>query len=167
MHLIGALMMVTASASFGILKALDLRSRSKELHALIRSLNLLKHDLSARCLPLPDSVLHVSMQCDIVCRPFFARISDKLSTTPQSFAELWRSEAMCFSKCGSVVMDALADLGAHLGKYDAAAQSEAIDACVDTLQKAADRSDERMRQYGKLYAGLGLTIGSMLAVALY
>lgn len=167
MHTLGALLLVAASASFGILQALELKKRSKELHALIRSLSLLKHDLSARAMSLPDAAAHAGRQGAPICRPFFQQLADKLSTTPLSFEALWRSELLRFSGQSAIVLDALGDLGAHLGRYDAQAQAEAIQACVDTLLAEADRADERTRQLGKLYAGLGLTVGSMLAVALY
>lgn len=166
-HILGTILLIAAASSIGVLETMELRRKPRELRALIQSLSILKHDLVARTLPLPDAIAHVAGQCASSCRPFYLEISDRLENTSLSFFGLWSEETQMFAKLGREARDAFEELGAHLGKYDVHSQAEAIESCAAVLRGCAERADARFRQYGKLYTGLGLTLGAMLAVALY
>ena len=65
------------------------------------------------------------------------------------------------------VRAALLTLGEQLGKYDAQLQRTALDACIETLQAAAAQMQADTVQRGKLFCGLGATLGLLAAVALF
>ena len=58
-------------------------------------------------------------------------------------------------------------LGEQLGKYDAQIQRRALDTCIETLQAAAAQMQADTTQRGKLFCGLGATLGLLAAVALF
>ena len=166
-RVLGLLLLIAATASFGVMRSLELKRKPRELQSMIEALTILKHDIHSRTLPLPDALAHVAGMSDRDCRAFFLSVSDHLATTKQSFSELWRDELSALDHLSREELDTLSDLGVHLGRYDASAQADAIDACIRMLTQHRLRSLEQARQYGKLYTGLGLTLGAMLAVILY
>ena len=62
---------------------------------------------------------------------------------------------------------ALLTLGEQLGKYDAQLQRTALDACIETLQADAAQMQADTVRRGKLFCGLGATLGLLAAVALF
>ena len=66
------------------------------------------------------------------------------------------------------VRAALLTLGEQLGKYDAQIQRCALDTCIERrcrLLRARMQADTAQR--GKLFCGLGATLGLLAAVALF
>ena len=62
---------------------------------------------------------------------------------------------------------ALLALGEQLGKYDVQLQRGALDTCIETLQAATAQMQTDTTQRGKLFCGLGATLGLLAAVALF
>ena len=59
---------------------------------------------------------------------------------------------------------ALERLGLCLGRYEAEAQSSEIEACIRRISALETRAGERAASGGRLYTGLGVTLGLMTAV---
>lgn len=167
MHLLGALLLVAATSYMGFARAMEVRKKPTFLRMIARALTLLKHEIVAKSSELPNAVSHVSVHCGDEIRPFFYSVSSKLENAKGSFAEIWIEETYSLPGLNKQEMELLAQLGFHLGKYDAASQKNALDQCIDSFHSLADEASRNARQYSRLYAGIGLTIGSMLAVALY
>lgn len=167
MHVLGALLLIGATTGFGLIQALELRRKPRELHALFDALRLLKNDICSRAIPLPDALAHVAGKCSGQARQLFLSISDHLVDTEESFCTLWQREADRLAFLDSESQEQLRDLGVYLGKYEVQSQAEALDICIGTLQKKESTAEEAVRQYSRLYTGVGISVGAMLAVALY
>ena len=167
MRLLGAILLVAATSYMGFARAVEVRRKPAYLRMIAGALTLLKHEIVAKSSDLPNAVSHVSVHCADRIRPFFYSVSSKIENAYGSFAEVWAEEVSGLSGLNKQEMDLLEQLGLHLGKYDAESQKNALDQCIDSFLSLADEASCDARRYGRLYAGIGLTIGSMLAVALY
>ena len=91
------------------------------------------------------------------------RVNDTWTDTPAGVAHYLEHKLFDMPD-GS---DALLTLGEQLGKYDAQIQRRALDTCIETLQAAAAQMQADTTQRGKLFCGLGATLGLLAAVALF
>ena len=83
------------------------------------------------------------------------------------FSESWAAAFQALDMLTPDVRAALLTLGEQLGKYDAQIQRRALDTCIETLQAAAAQMQADTTQRGKLFCGLGATLGLLAAVALF
>ena len=167
MRVIGALLLIAAASGFGMIRASELRKRPAVLHAMINAIMLLKSDISSRGMSLPDAAAHVAGQCAEMIRPMFLTVCVMLKRDSGTFFDAWNSGIDEISCLLPQEAESLRDLGAHLGKYDVSAQANALEACIDAMNEYEHGAAQDFKQFGRLYTGLGLTVGTMLAVALY
>lgn len=168
MRLIGAVLLIAAAAGFGMIRASQLRQRPVVLHAVCDALAVLKNDIVSRGMTIPDTLAHVSFQCAETIRPFFLTVCLCLKESTDRFSEIWNKGAETLSPyLNHRELETLRELGVHLGKYEVKAQAEALDVCIKALENDARTAFQDSKQFGRLYMGLGLTVGTMLAVALY
>ena len=97
----------------------------------------------------------------------YAALADGITDGDRPFSESWSAAFQALDMLAPDVRAALLTLGEQLGKYDAQLQRCALDACIETLQAAAARMQTDTTQRGKLFCGLGATLGLLAAVALF
>ena len=156
LHWLGAALLFLGSTAAGFALRQELRLRLRLLTAVIDSLNLLRSDIVGRLLPLPEAL---STQ--------YAVLADSITDGDRPFSESWSAAFQALDMLAPDVCAALLTLGEQLGKYDAQLQRCALDACIETLQAAAARMQTDTAQRGKLFCGLGATLGLLAAVALF
>ena len=156
LHWLGAALLFLGSTAAGFALRQELRLRLRLLTAVIDSLNLLRSDIVGRLLPLPEPL---SAQ--------YAALADGITDGDRPFSESWSAAFQALDTLAPDVRAALLTLGEQLGKYDAQLQRCALDACIETLQAAATRMQTDTAQRGKLFCGLGATLGLLAAVALF
>ena len=154
MRLLGTVLLVAATAAIGLLKSLEVRKHPVILREFSGAL-------------LPDAITHAAGTCSECVRPFFSDLSAAMMVRDSLFAESWAQTAALFSGLNPPEREALGRLGLHLGKYDKETQLKAIDTCIEQFRIMTAQANQDAKQFGRLYAGIGLTVGSMLAVALY
>ena len=167
MHVVGAFLLILALSGFGFIRTLDLKQRPRELRMMIDAMALLRSDITSRMLPLPDALAHAGGACGGLARVLLISVTDRLISTSESFEEVWKSAVNQLSVLNKDDRAVLCRLGSHLGQFDAASQGSAIDACIISLKRNEVQACEYANQYSRLYTGLGLTLGAMLAVVLY
>ena len=167
MHAFGALLLILALSGFGFIRTMDLKQRPRELRMMLDAMTLLRNDIVSRTLPLPDALAHVGGTCRGSARTLFISSKDKLGSSTQQFASVWSDQVAQLSVLSREDRTVLCQLRAHLGQFDAQAQGRAIDACISALKRNEAQASEYANQYSRLYTGLGLTLGAMLAVILY
>ena len=164
---LGIVLILISSGYWGIRKTAELRRRPRLLKAAADSLKLIRSDIAFRLLPLPDTLRHAAQSAPAPLRHVYAALSEQMCTETQPFSEQWRAAFDALPDFSPEDQAALCTLGEPLGKYDADAQVDAIDYCVAYLQSAETQAREDTARRGKLYAGLGLTFGLIVAVTLY
>ena len=166
-HVLGAFLLILALSGFGVIQTMELKQRPRELRMMIDAMALLRNDIVSRMLPLPDALAHAGGSCSGLARYFLITVSDRLGNSSEQFSSIWEGSVDLLNILSREDRAVLCRLGSHLGRFDAAAQGEAIDACILSLKQNEAQACEYEKQYSRLYTGLGLTLGAMLAVVLY
>ena len=148
LHWVGAALVFLGSTAAGFALRQELRLRLRLLTAVIDSLNLLRSDIE----PLSTQ---------------YAALADGITDGGRPFSESWAAAFQALDMLTPDVRAALLTLGEQLGKYDAQIQRRALDTCIETLQAAAAQMQADTTQRGKLFCGLGATLGLLAAVALF
>ena len=163
LHWLGAALLFLGSTAAGFALRQELRLRLRLLTAVIDSLNLLRSDIVGRLLPLR----HLAASAPEPLSAQYAALADSITDGDRPFSESWAAAFQALDMLTPGVRAALLTLGEQLGKYDAQLQRTALDACIETLQAAAAQMQADTVRRGKLFCGLGATLGLLAAVALF
>ena len=157
LHWLGAALVFLGSTAAGFALRQELRLRLRLLTAVIDSLNLLRSDIVGRLAAGAPEPLSTQ----------YAALADGITDGGRPFSESWAATFQALDMLTPDVRAALLTLGEQLGKYDAQIQRRALDTCIETLQAAAAQMQADTIQRGKLFCGLGATLGLLAAVALF
>ncbi|MDR1132161.1 MAG: stage III sporulation protein AB [Oscillospiraceae bacterium] len=169
MKLPGAVLLVAACTLFGAAHASKLRLRQRCLAEILDALRFIDAELKNGSVPIPEIFAALKNVPYAVLRSFFEKLGESMSDFGErSLSEIWS---------GCVLSDAalslsegqrreLCRVGGYLGRYSETEQSEAIAVCIGRLEAEHLRSDQKARDGVRLYTGLGLTLGLMLAAVL-
>ena len=166
LHWLGAALVFLGSTAAGFALRQELRLRLRLLTAVIDSLNLLRSDIVGRLLPLPEALRQAAGAPEPLSTQY-AALADGITDGGRPFSESWAAAFQALDMLTPDVRAALLTLGEQLGKYDAQIQRRALDTCIETLQAAAAQMQADTTQRGKLFCGLGATLGLLAAVALF
>lgn len=168
LHWLGAALLFLGSTAAGFALRQELRLRLRLLTAVIDSLNLLRSDIVGRLLPLPEALRHhLAASAPEPLSAQYTALADSIMDGDRPFSESWAAAFQALDMLAPDVRAALLTLGEQLGKYDAQLQRTALDACIETLQAAAAQMQADTVRRGKLFCGLGATLGLLTAVALF
>lgn len=168
MKIAGAVIVVAVFTLLGMSRAAGLSKRARCLGAVIESLRYIMSELRSVSTPLPE----IFYKLEEVSRPetkkFFQVLCGGMaSLEDRSFGEIWREAlregGLCLSE-GQLTE--LNRLGLSLGRYSAEEQCSALSACMTRLEAEYGAAMQRSREGRKLYTGLGLATGIMLAAVL-
>ncbi len=164
--LLGAILITAISFFIGVKAAFDLREKGKLLREMINAVELLRCELSAR-----NSFTQIAIKLsDILngkCSDFFDYIynnTEKLSEL--GFSNIW-NEAVSESFSDVLSEDELREfrsLGTLISTGEEPERS--FLKCVESLERLAIESEKRAFRDGKMYMGMGLTVGLMITIVL-
>ena len=117
--------------------------------------------------PLPEALRHLAAGAPEPLSTQYAALADGITDGGRPFSESWAATFQALDMLTPDMRAALLTLGEQLGKYDAQIQRRALDTCIETLQAAAAQMQADTTQRGKLFCGLGATLGLLAAVALF
>ena len=166
-HGLGAALLFLGSTAAGFALRRELQQRAQLLAAVIDSLQLLRSDIVGRLLPLPEALRHLAASAPQPLSAQYTALADSIMDGDRPFSESWAAAFQALDMLTPGVRAALLTLGEQLGKYDAQLQRTALDACTETLQAAAAQMQADTVRRGKLFCGLGATLGLLTAVALF
>lgn len=166
MKIIGSLLVVAVFTIFGVSKAAELYKRERTLCAVLEALCYIRSELQSILTPLPvifDSLMNTAKPEML---PFLEKITGGMSCIyDESFSELWTdaAETLCLS---ASQRSEVIRLGQYLGRFPAAEQCAAIDGCIVHLEPEYMAAKAAAKEGRKLWTGLGLAAGLMLATVL-
>ncbi len=169
MKIIGALFLVAACTLFGVGQARKLYFRQSCLEGVLDSLRFMEAELKNGAVPIPDIFEVLQKLPDTKLKSFFAELNGKMNSFgEESLANIWSDAALNDQSISlsDRQRQELCRVGNYLGRYSENEQSEAIDACILHLEDELKRTSVKAREGAKLYTGLGLTAGLMLAAVL-
>lgn len=169
LRILGAVLVVFACGAWGFMQTARLRRRKTALAAVCKTLEQLRAEIVERRAPIREIAQQLLRGAPAPCRAWFAALADELDAeSGAGFAVLWRRALE--TKAGLPLrgdeLEQLCLLGLSLGRYDAPEQGAAIDRCMREMERAHARADEDVRIQGRLFSGLGLAAGALLAVVL-
>ncbi len=168
LKLLGALLVIGGGAWAGLSAAGELSRRAKVLDAWADALSLMENELSFRLSAMPELTERLSQSARSPAREVFLDLQKGLKRLGEaSFEELWRGALS--SHPGGLrgeELDELKNLGAVLGRYGWEDQCKSLETARRALTGWADLAREELRQKGKAYAALGVTLGAFLTILL-
>ena len=132
---VGAGLVVLCCTLLGRVSVGQSRQRSRALTALIEGLALMRAELKATLMPLPELLGVLSMRCEEPAAELFRLTSQGLFRDLR-FCEAWEAaleecEWLCLRKEERQTLSAL---GGILGRYEAEVQTEAIERAKQKLE---------------------------------
>ena len=168
-RLLGALLMLAGSASWGFSGVLRLNRRARALAALTEAVGIIKSEVCDRLSPVPELLETLINRADRPADDFFRRVYKKLPKLGKStFPEIWRqaaeeSTALCLKETEKTALFAL---GNALGRYGAAEQGRELDYLARRFEGfLRDAEAEKKRDSG-MHAALGLAAGVFCVIIL-
>ncbi len=159
-----ALVIIICSSLCGFGKVLSLKNRTTQLADILTGLELMKSEIGERQAPMTELAKTLSANSSGVSRELFSNLDTLMPLVDTlGFPEIWQKSVSALP-LRKEERDALTRLGTTLGRYDAQSQCREISACIgrfDTFERAAV---SEYRKNGRMYAGLGLTLGVIIAV---
>ena len=163
----GCVLLLCASAWFGLGAVWGLKARTEQLRAFLGALEEMERELSCSLSPMPELLERLARVPGPVGE-FFALCAGELDHLGErSFAQLWgRSlEAADLSLDGEDLRPLL-ELGNSLGRYDCASQCAAVGQARARLETCLEEAEERRERMGRVYGALSLAAGMFLIILL-
>ena len=164
--LTGCVLIFTSCCLLGMMKASSYRERSRELESILELVKLMELEISYRKEPLAKT-----FQKAASLKPcWFSGVlqsSGEALTRQRSLHEAWR-EAMAANKKESPLqqqdMEILQDLALGLGKSDTAGQARILEPAMARLRQQLNSAKEQEQKQGRMYRGLGIAAGIVIAI---
>jgi stage III sporulation protein AB len=166
---IGAVLVVLACTIYGLEKAAGLYKRRRTLANFLDALRFIEAELLNNARPLPEIFFELSCHAGKEVRGFFTYLSENMSRLgEESLSKLW---------CDGLNSDRQLSLSAiqrqelirpamMLGKFMGEEQAKVIESTISRLEPELLRATEEAKAGLRLYTGLGLTAGLMLAAVI-
>ncbi|NCB51791.1 MAG: hypothetical protein EOM54_07925 [Clostridia bacterium] len=165
-RIIGAVLIVAAFSLAGAVMSAELKARARRLAALCSALELMRGEVVDRLAPVPEIAERLASSGPEGSREFFRCLSSEMEGIGErAFSEIW-------SYCAGTMRlrpddhEALCGLGRCLGRYGADEQDAAISRCMALLGASAKKAEDEAASGVRLYGGLGVTVGLLIAVVL-
>lgn len=168
LHLIGAGLLVLAGGLFAVNKTTVLKCHLAMLSSLISSLRMMANEIQVNLTPIDEILFLLSDVNNKYAGQFFFEVATLLSERGAPYLKICWDAAIdrCCGCLSQQEQSALRTLGNVLGRYDVAEECTAIDHCISELNIGYQTLRQRYSTDARLYAGLGLTAGCILAITL-
>lgn len=167
----GALCLVAATGSFGMVVAQGYARRPRELGEVQAALTMLETEVSYGATPLPEAFANVGGQCEGALAALFGRAAGALNARGGMTAgEAWESSLRHYGACIPLRPEDLAvlhGLGAVLGVSDREDQARHLRLAVERLKILAGRAEDEARRNVRLWRSLGFLAGAAMVLAIY
>ena len=163
------LLLIAIGATGAVRDYLQLcRDRVRTLSALGAMLELMQGELESSALPMGQLLEAIEKRLDEPALYFAVQVREGLKELGRhSFQEIWcEGLRLCLPQLGGPEREALAQLGAVLGRYELPRQLEALSVCRETLRRQEQQERGAMSDRVRLAVGLGLTGTALLWIVL-
>lgn len=168
MRILGAFLVVAASAGLGFSYSFRLGCRLEQLRQLQRMTVLLKGEVSYGCSALPEALACVGRKLSEPFNGFLGQLADRLREYPdKSFQQVFQEEALTNLSASALTAkdkEALMQMGAFLGYLDKDMQLRTMDLYLQELDKEIQDAKEGVPGKQKLCRSLGIMGGLFLAL---
>lgn len=169
-RILGAVLVVAASAGIGFSYSFRLGRRLEQLRQLQRMAMLLKGEISYGCAALPEALSCVGRKLPEPFARFLGQMAGRLREYPdKSFQEVFQEEAeenLGQSALTAKDKEALMQMGAFLGYLDKDMQLKTMELYLQELEREIEDAKDSVPGKQKLCQSLGIMGGLFLAILL-
>lgn len=168
-RMIGAVLIISATAAWGFTGVMRLRSHVASLLSLQQSLELMQSEICDNLTPLPELFELLEKASGNPASAFYKNLTERMKNIGEMpFPEIWSSTIMDTQE---IVLNAqetlvLSKLGYSLGKYDKGAQKAAIVYTYESLKHFREKAELDMVRDSKVRAFTGIAAGVFTVIIL-
>lgn len=139
-----------------------------ELASFCLMLEIIQGELANKLSPMPELAQSVRKKINGKAKSFMEVLIINLNFLGERNLEtIWcESLKACGAELGNAEMDALMSLGKIIGRYDVQTQCDAISNTLMLLRSSLNQKRNDLPQLGRLYLGLPMSAGAILAILL-
>lgn len=167
---IGALCIIAAAGSYGMVVAQGFARRPQELREAQAALSMLETEISYGVTPLKEALETVGRRCDGALGGLFTRAAEALAARDGMTAgEAWERSLVRYSARAPLRPEdlaALRSLGAVLGNSDREDQTRHLRLAAERLKILAARAEDEARRNVRLWRYLGFLAGAAVALVI-
>ena len=169
LKLLGALLIISASTTFGFYQASRYVQRTKQIRQLIHALKRLEADIQYGLTPLPDAFTKLSDTMTAPLSTIFNDMGNQLSQQQreQSLQEMWRDvleQHWIHTSLKQAEKDILIQFGSLLGMSDALDQQRHFELVINRLELEEKTAKEDQTRYESMWKSLGTLLGILLVI---
>lgn len=168
MNWIGALLLVIATTLIGFERAAQLKKRPTQIIQLRMALQIMEAEMVYSQQLLADVCTSISKQMKKPLNSFFLAIAEKITTNPD-LSELWSIELdhlAVHSALDKEELTILKQFGQTLGHFDLINQQKQIQLAIVHLDRLLIEAQENHSVLSKVYRGMGILSGILIALIL-
>ena len=163
----GAALTAVGCAALGIRRGQDLKQGVDTLNQLVQGLALLEHELRLQEASLPVLMERLRDRSHGAARQLFTDCVTGLARLDERpFARTWEAAVVNLNGLCPEGRELLFPLGQCLGRYDAAAQCQAVKEVCRQLEQLRREKWMDSRRLGRVYQMMGLAGGVFLMILL-
>ena len=165
---IGAILLIIASSAIGFEKAARLKKRPVHLLQLKAALKILEAEIVYSQDLLADVCLRISTQIKAPINHFFQQVGEKMVGHDELF-DLWNSEVDHLMNDSALEADELTiikQFGQTLGHFDLINQQKQIELTIIHLDRILIDAKNKYTVFSKVYRGIGVLSGILIALIL-
>lgn len=167
MHMLGAGLLILAGGLFAKSKTAGVKAQLSLLSAISAALTRMSGEIRSNLTPVGE-IIEALAADRTASASFFGAVHGLVCVRGAPYLERCWCDAVdgCCACLSHREQDVLRGLGRVLGRCDAPEECAAIDRCVVELLQCRDDLQARFTSDARLYAGLGLAAGCILAIVL-
>jgi len=166
--LLAAVLLIICCGALGLIKAQSYSRRVKQLGSIRDSLKILNTEISYRKDPLPVIFDRIAAACDDLAGEIFKRCCHYMGQR-LDMETCWRravDDACSESSLTSADKAVIYGIGSQIGRSNIKGQNEAILLTEEKLKHQIEDALKEKNSKGKMYGGLGFTIGILITALL-
>lgn len=169
LRIIGALLLVSGTAAWGITEVMKLRERARSLSAVTSSLETVRSEICDRLTPMPELLELMSEMSEYPANLLYKNAGEKMkSIGSKPFSSIWKQ---AIDETPELVFKApekqvLNELGTSLGKYNIEEQRSAITFAQRRLDSLTQKAESERDTQSKVKAALSVAAGVFAVVML-
>jgi stage III sporulation protein AB len=167
--MLGALLIMTATAAWGVMGVMRLRARTRSLQSLSSALGVMKSEICDRLTPMPELLGHMAAEATYPASQLFRSAAEKIpSLGSRSFSSIWSQAVKSTPELLLTPSEALVltELGQSLGRYDIAEQRSALQYAQRRMEEYARAAELERDKNSKVKAFLGVAAGFFAIILL-
>lgn len=168
-RLIGAVLITAGTAAWGLLGVFRLRSRVKNLNAIVSALSVMKSEICDRLTPMPELLRQMENEATYPASQLFKNAAEKIpSLGSKPFSSIWGQAVLNTPELLLTPQEelVLTELGMSLGRYDIGEQRSAIQYAERRMDDFSRKAELDKERNSKVHAFLGVAAGLFAVVIL-